>query len=137
MSSAILVTLTKENMTVKEIEAVIQRLKRAVPVEASSTGYLVGSSDQVTPRFAINLVRGTMTLSIREKHGEHGLWAAAAIAAVLKQSLVGDDGQEFPATANTVSKFWGRDFSDAGLELAEKLGVILPRVKGRSNAIRF
>lgn len=137
MSSAILVTLTKENMTDKEIEAVVQRLKRAVPVEVSSTGYLVGSSGQVTPRVAINLVRGTMTLSIREKHGEYGLWAATAIAAVLKQSLVGNDGQEFPATVTTVSKFWGRDFSDAGLDLAEKLGVILPRVKGRSNAIRF
>lgn len=133
----VLVTVTKEGATAEEIEAVVLLLKKGLPVERGMVGILVGNSDQESTPLAINLVGKALTLAVRAQHGESGLIVAAAIAAALKQDLVGADAEVLPPTSATVIKLNGQPLSEKGIELAEKLGVILPRVRSAKVFVPF
>ena len=128
MGVPIVVTATDEGMTTEKLEAVISRLGKALPVVRGSLGFVVGYADQEAPCLVVNLVAKALTLSVREQHGEIGLWVAAAIAATLKIDLVGADGQPIPANSSSVRALLGRPFSEEGRGLAEKLDLILPRI---------
>ena len=133
----IVVTVTKEEITAEEVQAVVLRLKKAVPVEQKMLGFLVGAANQGYPRLTVNLVNKVLTLSVLERQGDIGLWIAAAIAATLKIDLVGIDGQSLPANSSTVSRIWGRPFTEEGKDLAEKLGLILPQIKAAKVCVPF
>ena len=136
MSDSIILTLTKEEATTADFEAVVARLGRALHVEGGVTGVLVGSIDQAETRVAINRVDKAMTVAIRERHGEKGLVIAATAAMILKLDLVGADGSPLPASVQTVTRLLGRALSDEGKVLAEKLGLILPRLASK-RAVNF
>lgn len=133
----IVATVTKEEITAEEVQAVVLRLNSAVPVERKMLGFLVGTANEKYPRLTVNLVNKVLTLSVLERHGDIGLLIAAAIAATLKIDLVGIDGQSLPAHSSTVSRIWGRPFTEEGRDLAEKLGLILPRIKAANVCVPF
>lgn len=135
--TSIVATVTKEGATAEEIEAVVLLLKKGLPVERGMVGILAGNTDQETTPLAINLVGKTLTLAVRAQHGETGLIVAAAIAAMLKQDLVGANSEVLAPTSATVIKLKGQPLSEKGMELAEKLGVILPRVRSAKVFVPF
>ena len=135
--TSIVATLTKEGATAEEIEAVVLLLKKGLPVERGMVGILVDNTDQGATPLVINLVGKTLTLAIRAQHGEKGLVVAAAVAAMLKQDLVGSQSEVLPPTSATVIKLNGQPLSEKGSELAEKLGVVLPRVRSAKVFVPF
>ena len=135
--TSIVATLTKEGATAEEIEAVVLLLKKGLPVERGMVGILVDNTDQGATPLVINLVGKTLTLAIRAQHGETGLIVAAAVAAMLKQDLVGSQSEVLPPTSATVIKLNGQPLSKKGSELAEKLGVVLPRVRSAKVFVPF
>ena len=135
--TSIVATLTKEGATAEEIEAVVLLLKKGLPVERGMVGILVDNTDQGATPLVINLVGKTLTLAIRAQHGETGLIVAAAVAAMLKQDLVGSQSEVLPPTSATVIKLNGQPLSEKGSELAEKLGVVLPRVRSAKVFVPF
>ena len=135
--TSIVATLTKEGATAEEIEAVVLLLKKGLPVERGMVGILVDNTDHGATPLVINLVGKTLTLAIRAQHGETGLIVAAAVAAMLKQDLVGSQSEVLPPTSATVIKLNGQPLSKKGSELAEKLGVVLPRVRSAKVFVPF
>ncbi|MFB0936398.1 MAG: hypothetical protein QMB52_11560 [Propionivibrio sp.] len=135
--TSIVATVTKEGATAEEIEAVVLLLKKGLPVERGMVGILVGNTDQETTPLAINLVGKALTLAVRVQHGETGLIVAAAVAAMLKQDLVGANSEVLAPTSATVIRLNGQPLSEKGIELAEKLGVILPRVRSAKVFVPF
>ena len=135
--TSIVATLTKEGATAEAIEAVVLLLKKGLPVERGMVGILVGNTDQEATPLAINLVGKALTLAVRAQHGETGLIVAAAVAAMLKLDLVGGNSEVLAPTSATVVKLNGRPLSEKGIELAEKLGVILPRVRSAKVFVPF
>lgn len=133
----IVATVTNDGTTAAQVGAVIHRLGRALFVEKVAGGLAVGVADGEQPLLTVQSVGETMTLVVRNRHGEIGLWVAAAIAATLGQPVVDVSGQALPPTSATVSQIWGRSFSEEGKDLAEKLGLILPRIRSAINSIKF
>ena len=127
--TSIVATVAKDGATAEEIEAVVQLLQKGLPVERGEHGILVGTADQEITPLTINLVGNSLTIAARAKHGEIGLIVAAALALTLKQDLVGADSAVLPPTSATVTRLTGRPLSEEAIALAEKLGVILPRVR--------
>jgi len=133
----VVATVTNEGTTAEQVEAVVQRLGRALCVQKVAGGLAVGVSDGDQPLLTVQAVGEALTFSVRNRHGEIGLWVAAAIAATLGQPVVDMSGQALPATSATVSQILGRSFSEEGKDLAEKLGLILPRIRSAVNSIKF
>ena len=133
----VVATVTNEGTTAEQVDAVVQRLGKALQVQKVSGGLAVGVSDGDQPLLTVQAVGEVMTFAVRNRHGEIGLWVAAAIAATLGQPVVDMSGQALPPTSATVSQILGRSFSEEGKDLAEKLGLILPRIRSAVNAIKF
>jgi len=133
----VVATVTNEGTTAEQVEAVVQRLGRALSIQKVAGGLAVGVSDGDQPLLTVQTVGEAMTFVVRNRHGEIGLWVAAAIAATLGQPVVDMSGQALPATSATVSQILGRSFSEEGKDLAEKLGLILPRIRSAVNSIKF
>lgn len=133
----VVATVTNEGTTAEQVEAVVQRLGRALSIQKVAGGLAVGVSDGDQPLLTVQTVGEAMTFVVRNRHGEIGLWVAAAIAATLGQPVVDMSGQALPATSATVSQILGRSFSEEGKNLAEKLGLILPRIRSAVNSIKF
>lgn len=133
----VVATVTNEGTTAEQVQAVVQRLGRALSVQKVTGGLAVGVSDGDQPLLTVQTVGEAMTFVVRNRHGEIGLWVAAAIAATLGQPVVDMSGQALPATSATVSQILGRSFSEEGKDLAEKLGLILPRIRSAVNSIKF
>ena len=127
--TAIILTVTKEEATAEEIDAVVLRLEKALPVERGMLGFLVGDVDQEFTRLSVNLVKKALTLSVRESHGETGVVIAIAIAKMLKQDVVSADGVALAPNAAIASKLLGRPLSKEATYLSEKIGLLLPTVK--------
>lgn len=133
----VVATVTNEGTTAEQVEAVVQRLGRALSIQKVAGGLAVGVSDGDQPLLTVQTVGEAMTFVVRNRHGEIGLWVAAAIAATLGQPVVDMSGQALPPTSATVSQILGRSFSEEGKDLAEKLGLILPRIRSAVNSIKF
>lgn len=133
----IVATVTNEGTTAEQVEAVVRRLGKALVVQKVAGGLAVGVSDDGQPLLTVQAVGEAMTFAVRNRHGEIGLWVAAAIAATLGQLVVDSSGQALPPTSATVSQILGRSFSEEGKDLAEKLGLILPRIRSAVNSIKF
>ena len=134
----VILTVTKEGTTKAELDAVVARLQRGLPVETSMGGsLLVGQLDQAPTPVAVNYVGQAMTVAVREQHGEQGLIVAAVIAAVLKVELVDADGVSMTANASTVTRLLGRPLTEKGELLAETLGLVLPRIKPGNRSVPF
>ena len=136
-TSQIVATVTNDGTTAEQVEAVVSRLERALPVRQADDGIEVGQTDDGSPLMLVKVIAETMTVAVKGKHGETGLWVAAAIAATLKQDVVAVDGESLPANATTVSLLLGGCISEEGRSLAEKLRLVLPRIRGGSNWIKF
>lgn len=135
--SQIVATVTCEPVTAAQVDAVFQRLGKALPVQKVNGGIVVGEADSDSAPLNVRVIADTLTLAVKELHGEMGLWAAAAIAASLSHSIVNSGGQALPANATTVGQLLGHSFTDKGKDVAERLGLILPRIRGGIKAIKF
>lgn len=138
MLSPVLATVLKEPVTSNAVKDVIARLRVAACVEdGQGSGFMVSSESQKSPQLHINVVGDTLSVSVRKLHGDFGMWVAASVASMLGVEMVASDGTAMPATAATVRKLWEGSCSEEGLALAEKLGLVLPRIKGTSRSINF
>ncbi len=136
-ASQIIATVTNDATTALQLQAVVDRVGKALPVLSVDGGIEVGLADDGSTALKVRAVADTLTVAVKGQHGEIGLWVAAAIAATLGQPVVDAGGQALPATSATVSSLLGRKFSEEGKDLAEKLGVILPRFRTGVKAIKF
>lgn len=134
----IIATVTNDGGTTPEqIAAVVQRLEKAMPVVQAEFGLSIGESDGDRLPLKAIVAQGTLTFVVRNRHGEGALWVAAAIAATLNKPIVDAAGDAMMPTLTTVTKILGRSPSEEGKALAEKLGLILPRIQGGVNSIKF
>lgn len=136
-ASQIIATVTNDATTAEQYQAVVARLGKALPVHEEEDGIEVGHVGDDSTSLKVKVVGDTLTVAVKGQHGEIGLWVAAAVAATLGQPVVDAGGQALPATATTVNSLLGRKSSEEGKDLAEKLGVILPRFRTGVKAIKF
>lgn len=111
---------------------------KALPVLSVDGGIEVGLADDGSTPLKVRAVADTLTVAVKGEHGGTRSVGGGGNCRHAQTACRGCGGAcALPATSATVSSLLGRKFSEEGKDLAEKLGVILPRFRTGVKAIKF